>query len=109
MLKRIPPLISLFMLTAVLFSVGCVSTAKEPEHRPKIGIAQNSDGVVTFAISTKEGYIYDIYYEDPKTRAWKLLPGCEGIRGTGGQVEVQKKFNSRRALPSFTVRHSKIN
>lgn len=97
------------MLAGMLFSAGCASAPKEPEHRPKLGIAQNSDGVVTFAISTKEGYIYDIYYEDPKTRAWKLIPGCDGIRGTGEQIEVQKKFNSRGPLPSFTVRHTKVN
>lgn len=109
MMRRMYKLFSILMLGAVLFSIGCASGPKEPEHRPKMGVAQNSDGTVTFVILTEEGYIYDIYYEDPETRTWKLIPGLEGIRGTGGQVEVQKKINTRGPLPSFTVRHAKVN
>ncbi|MDZ8117378.1 hypothetical protein [Pontiella agarivorans] len=97
------------LLLSLAFSWGCASAPEQPEHRPKLGIAQNSDGVVTFAISTEKDYIYALYYEDPETRAWKLIPGCENIRGTGGQVEVQKTFKSRGPLPSFTVRHTRVN
>lgn len=93
---------------AALLVGGC-STPKEPEHRPKLGVAQNSDGVVTFALTTKLGYEYAIYYEDPKTMGWKLLPGCEAIKGTGEQVQVQKHFRSRGSLPAFTVRHTRLN
>ncbi|QBG47279.1 hypothetical protein EGM51_07720 [Verrucomicrobia bacterium S94] len=99
----------LFLLSALTCFWGCASAPEVPEHRPKLGVAQNSDGIVTFAISTEVGYTYAIYYEDPESRVWKLVPGCENIRGTGEQVEVQKKFNSRGPLPDFTVRHTRIN
>lgn len=102
-------MVSLLLLVAFMFSTGCVSKTQEPEHRPKLGVAQNSDGFITFAITTHPDYIYAIYYEDPTTREWKLLPGCDSIKGNGEQVEIKKKFNSRGSLPAFTVRHSKTN
>ena len=101
----------LFACLAVLAGLmlpGC-STPPLPEHKPKLGVAQNSDGMLTFSITTEVGYEYAIYYEDPKTRSWKVIPGCERIRGTGEQVEIRKKFNSRGPLPAFTVRHTRIN
>ena len=96
------------LLIAVSVLTGC-STPTPPEHTPKLGIAQNSDGMLTFAITTEVGYEYAIYYEDPKTQSWKVIPGCERIKGTGEQVEIQKKFNSRGPLPAFTVRHTRLN
>lgn len=105
-LKRMTLLLFLFVF---IFSTGCASTPKEPEHRPKLGVAENSDGDVVFALTTHPDYIYAIYYEDPKTSAWKLMPGCDSIKGNGEQVEIKKKFNSRGPLPPFTVRHTKIN
>lgn len=102
-------MVSLLLLFAFMFSTGCASTPKEPEHRPKLGVAENSDGIVVFALTTHPDYIYAIYYEDPDTREWKLMPGCDSIKGSGEQVEFKKKFNSRGSLPAFTVRHTKIN
>lgn len=99
----------LAVLAGVLALSGCTSTPELPEHKPKLGVAQNSDGIVTFAITTAVGYEYAIYYEDPKTRSWKLIPGCDRIRGTGEQVQIEKKFNSRGPLPAFTVRHVRLN
>lgn len=97
------------LLAVGIVSAGCASKPKEPEHRPKLGVAENSEGVVTFALTTHPDYTYAIYYEDPDTKLWKLMPGCDSIRGNGEQVEIKKRFNSRGPLPSFTVRHTKIN
>jgi len=72
-------------------------------------VAENSEGIVVFALTTHPDYIYAIYYEDPVTRAWTLMPGCDSIKGNGEQVEIKKTFNSRGPLPAFTVRHTKIN
>ncbi|MDF7805960.1 hypothetical protein P4E94_00825 [Pontiellaceae bacterium B12219] len=108
MMKTIFKNLSLLAVLAVL-TAGCASKAMEPEHRPKLGVAQNSDGIVTFAITTHPGYTYAIYYEDPKAKVWKLVPDCGSIKGSGEQVEIKKKFNNRGPLPAFTVRHTKIN
>jgi hypothetical protein len=102
--------LSLFsVMLVVLLSAGCVSKTEVPEHRPKLGVAQNSDGIVTFALTTQPDYTYAIYYEDPATKVWKLMPGCDSIKGNGEQIEIKKKFNNRGPLPAFTVRHTKIN
>jgi len=108
MRKRITSILLLMTMAAAVVLTGCSSTPDVPEHKPKLGVAQNSDGIVTFAITTEVGYEYAIYYEDPKTESWKLIPGCDRIKGTGEQVELQKKFNSRGPLPAFTVRHTRI-
>lgn len=108
MRKLIKPFLSLIILAGSLSLSGCKSTPDVPEHKPKLGVAQNSDGIVTFAITTEVGYEYAIYYEDPKTQSWKLIPGCDRIKGTGEQVEMKKKFRSRGPLPAFTVRHTLI-
>lgn len=102
-------MVALLLLSVFVYSSGCASVPDEPEHRPKLGVAQNSDGIITFALTTHPDYIYAIYYEDPNTRAWKLMPDCDSIRGNGEQVEIKKKFNSRGPVPAFTVRHTKIN
>lgn len=106
LLNRMGPLV---LLVAFMVAAGCASAPKEPEHRPKLGVAENSDGVVIFALTTHPDYMYAIYYEDPATKAWKIMPGCESIKGNGEQVEIKKKFNSRGALPAFTVRHTRLN
>ncbi|MDF7799936.1 hypothetical protein P4C99_10705 [Pontiellaceae bacterium B1224] len=99
----------LLLIVFFICSTGCMSKSTEPEHIPKLGVAQNSDGIITFAITTHPEYVYSIFYEDPKTKAWTLMPGCDSIKGNGEQVEIKKKFNSRGPLPLFTVRHAKIN
>ncbi len=100
--------LTLIILTGSLMLAGCTSTPDVPDHKPKLGVAQNSDGIVTFAITTEVGYEYAIYYEDPTTKSWKLIPGLDRIKGTGEQVEMKKKFKSRGPLPKFTVRHTRI-
>ena len=94
----------LFM--SVLFS-GCVSKKIEPEHKPRLGVAQSSDGWITFRLETELGYKYQIQYEDPANNAWKTVAGCDAIEGTGEPVEIQKRYNSRKPVPQFTVNYSK--
>lgn len=96
------------MAVFMLMIAGCVSEQISPDYKPKMGVAQSSDGSVTFALQTRPEYEYAIYYQDPKTNEWKVIPGCERIRGTGEMVEVKKQFNSRATLPAFTVRHTLI-
>ncbi len=98
----------LMMVGAALSLAGCSSPPPEPDHTPKLGVAQNADGNLTFALTTEVGYEYAIYYMDPKSNGWKVIPGLDSIRGTGAQVEVKKRFNSSGSLPAFTVRHTKM-
>ena len=100
---------SLFACAAALVLGGRVSEQITPEYKPKMGVVQNSDGSVVFALQTRAGYEYEIKYLDPRTNGWKTMPGCERIRGTGETIEIQKNFNSRGPLPAFTVRHTKLN
>ena len=100
---------AIVMLIGALLCGGCVSEQISPDYKPKMGVAQSADGYVTFALQTRVEYEYAIYYQDPRTYEWKVIPGCERIRGTGETVEIKKKFNSRGALPAFTVRHTQIN
>ncbi len=88
---------------------GCVSKQITPEYKPRMGVARNSEGFVTFAIDSRVGYEYAIYYEDPVSKNWTPVPGCGGIRGTGDSIELMKRFNSRGPLPAFTLRHTKID
>lgn len=97
-----------FLLLGILLSAGCVSEQIEPENNPKLGVAQNNDGMVFFALETKAGYKYSILYQNPKDQAWTVVKGCESIIGTGETIEIKKRFNSRGALPPFTVNYSKL-
>ncbi|HEY5653086.1 MAG TPA: hypothetical protein VIR63_01810 [Pontiella sp.] len=103
-----PKYLSMVSLLLGVMLCGCVSRPLEPEHNPELGVAQGSDGIVTFVLETMVGYKYRILYQDPKSQTWKTLPGCVAIQGTGRAVEIRKSFNSRRALPSFTVKYSKL-
>lgn len=95
------------VLLALIVSSGCVSEKIEPEHNPKLGVSQSSDGWLTFRLETEIGYKYQILYEDPSDRAWKPIKGCELIKGTGKAVEIRKWFNSEKSVPPFTVGYSK--
>jgi hypothetical protein len=108
MTQRFPSLLCLAALAGLLASSGCVSKKIEPEHNPKLGVSQSSDGMVTMRLDTVVGYKYSIIYEDPKDRQWKTMPGCESIRGTGEPVEIRKRFNSRKPLPPLNVTYSKL-
>ncbi len=94
------------LVAGMFFGSGCVSEKIEPEHKPRLGVSQSSDGWVIINLETKIEYKYKILYEDPADRMWKPLKGCESISGTGGVVEIRKRFNSRKALPPFTVTYS---
>lgn len=96
------------MVSCSLLFAGCVSKQIKPENNPKLGVAQNSDGTVAFALETKVGYKYSILYQDPKDQRWKTVKGCESIIGTGETIEMMKRFNSRGALPPFSVNYSKL-
>jgi len=96
----------LVLVGSLVIGGGCVSEKIEPEHKPRLGVSQNSDGWVIINLETKIGYKYQIQYEDPADRLWKPLKGCESISGTGEVVEIKKRFNSRKALPPFTVTYS---
>jgi hypothetical protein len=98
----------LFALALSLHLFGCVSKQVEPEDNPKLGVAQSAEGIVIFALETKVGYKYSILYQDPKSRSWKPVKGCESIMGNGETVEIEKRFNSRGSLPPFTVNYSKL-
>jgi hypothetical protein len=91
----------------IMVGSGCVSKKVEPEHQPRLGISQTSDGWVTISLESEVGYKYQILYEDPVDRMWKPLKGCESISGTGDAIEIKKRFNSRKPLPPFTVTYSK--
>jgi len=86
---------------------GCVSQRIEPEHKPKLSVAQSSDGMVVFSLETEVGYEYQILYQNPADRTWKLVKGCESIKGTGKAVVIRKYFNARGELPPFTVNYVK--
>lgn len=88
---------------------GCVSEKIEPEHKPRLGVSQSSEGWLTFSLETEIGYKYKILYEDPIDRTWKPVKGCESIKGTGAPVEFKKRFNSRNPVPAFTVSYSKLD
>jgi hypothetical protein len=96
----------LILMAGLLAGSGCVSKKVEPEHKPRLGISQSSDGWVTINLESKQGYKYSILYEDPNDRMWKPLKGCESISGTGGLIEIKRRFNSRKPLPLFTVNYS---
>jgi hypothetical protein len=98
----------ILVLFSGLLLAGCVSKQIEPENNPKLGVAQNSDGTVAFALETKVGYKYSILYQDPRDQSWKTVKGCESIIGTGETIEMMKSFNSRGALPPFSVNYSKL-
>lgn len=100
--------IRLILLIGLMGVVGCVSKKIEPEHKPRLGVSQSSEGWLTFRLETEIGYKYKILYEDPSDRVWKPVKGCESIMGTGEPVEIKKKFNSRKAVPPFTVSYSTI-
>lgn len=99
--------ILLLLMSGLLFT-GCVSKQLEPEDNPKLGVAQSGNGIVVFALETKVGYKYSILYQDKNDMSWKAIKGCESIIGTGEVVEIEKTFNSRGALPPFTVNYSKL-
>ena len=97
-----------FVALVVLTVSGCVSEPLEPAHQPSLGVIQSSDGSVVFSLDTEVGYKYQILYQDPSDQRWKPVKGCEAIIGTGKNIEIKKSFNSRRALPQFTVGYSKL-
>ena len=96
---------ALLFISALLS--GCVSEKIEPEHKPRLGVSQSSDGWITFRLETERGYKYQIQYEDPVDRSWKTVDGCESIDGTGEPVDIRKRYNSRKPVPQFTVNYSK--
>ena len=98
----------ILVLAIASMAVGCVSEQISPDYKPKMGVAQNADGSIVFALQTRVEYEYSIYFEDPRSGEWKVIPGCERIRGTGETIEIRKNFNASGPLPAFTVRHTKI-
>lgn len=99
---------ALLLLLSGLMLSGCVSKKLEPEDNPKLGIVQSGKDIVIFALETKVGYKYSIFYQDQKEMSWKPIKGCESIIGTGETIEMEKKFNSRGPLPPFTVKYSEL-
>ncbi|MEE9368636.1 MAG: hypothetical protein V3V05_07190 [Pontiella sp.] len=103
--KSIQRLFSLLFILVILS--GCVSKKVEPEHKPRLGVAQTSDGWMTFRLETELGYKYQIQYKDPANNSWKTLADCDAIEGTGEPIEIRKRYNSRKPVPQFTVNYSK--
>lgn len=91
------------LLAMILAGAGCVSKELEPEHKPKLSVAQHSDGSITMYLDTQVDYIYTILYLSPTEKTWQVMKGCEAIEGTGGVVEFRKTFSSRQQIPPFTV------
>ncbi|MEA2069194.1 MAG: hypothetical protein U9P12_08340 [Verrucomicrobiota bacterium] len=100
------PWLALMLAGGLLAGSGCVSKKVEPEHKPRLGVSQGSDGWVTINLESETGFKYTILYEDPKDRVWKPIKGCESISGTGEIIEIRKRFNSRQPLPPLTVNYS---
>ena len=98
----------IFLVVGLVLSAGCTSRGVGPEHRPRLAIAQNSDGWVTINMNTRVGYEYCIMYIDLKTKVWTPLEGCDAIRGTGEVVQVRKHFNPRVEVPPLTVDYVKM-
>ena len=80
----------------------------EPEHKPRLGVAQNSDGSLTMSLETEIGYEYTILYLNPSDNKWAKLKGHEGIKGTGERIEFKQKFSKKKKVPAFTVDYVKI-
>jgi hypothetical protein len=99
---------ALFVVLGLVVSLGCVSDQVEPEHKPRLGVAQNFDGSLTMNLETKVGYEYTILYLSPTDNKWKVVKGCEAIKGTGDTVEIQKKFKKGQKVPPFTVDYVKM-
>ncbi|VGO15645.1 hypothetical protein PDESU_04230 [Pontiella desulfatans] len=99
---------AMLLAAGLLVSVGCVSKKVEPEHKPKLGISQSTDGILTMSLDTEVGYKYSILYLDPKEKRWKMMKGCESIMGTGKTIEIQKRVNPRKPVPALTVDYVKL-
>ncbi len=96
-------------LLAVIFSAslfsGCVSEVVEPEHTPRLTVAQSSDGTVALSWKSEVGYKYRVVWLDPdkQEEGWKALEKADVVQGTGNVVTVYDKRNPRRALPWYNI------
>lgn len=86
-----------------LLGTGCISEQVEPEHKPKLSVVQHSDGSIAMHLETKVDHLYTILYLCPVEKTWKVVKGCEKIKGTGETVIINKQFKKGQPIPPFTV------
>ncbi len=119
-----------FLLILFVALAGCVSKPNEPlveEHSPRLGVAQNSDGMATMSWESNRGYYYTIYYQEIRRKkgdggrsgknehgaeevlqgflhpdqegdSWHVLPSVRRMRGTGGTMTASDRVNPYRGI-----------
>lgn len=119
-----------FLLILFVALVGCASKPNEPleeEHSPRLGVAQNSDGMTTMSWESSRGYYYTIFYQetrrtnkaknrsgknghgaeevlqgflhpDQEGDSWHVLPSLRRVRGTGRTMTISDRVNPYRGI-----------